>query len=104
MEHPWTGLVEHHALWLGALWALTVVLMVVLMVQGRGLERGAAPRGVVSFELSWNRAGAEAVLASWCSRVWRCSPATHAAETPAVRRAKKNGPPRSPGAARFVRS
>lgn len=65
MDHPWTGLVEHRALWLGALWISTIVLMVVLMVQGRDLARGAGPRGVLSFELSWNRAGAEAVLASW---------------------------------------
>jgi hypothetical protein len=65
MNHPFTGLVEHRALWLGALWTATIVLAGVLTVQGGPLRTSAAPRGILSLEFAWNSAAADSVIRSW---------------------------------------
>jgi hypothetical protein len=65
MNHPFPWLVDHRAVWLGLLWAATLALATVLSIRGKSLQTPDAPRGVLSLELAWSQAGADAVLGSW---------------------------------------
>lgn len=63
--------------WQGAAFALLALLSLsvgaVLSVMDRSLRTAAAPRGIVSLELSGGAAGAQAVLASWDGQARLCA-------------------------------
>ena len=52
-----------------ALLVVTITLAGKLWCQGKPLKTDAAPRGISSYEFSWNESDARAILADWENRI-----------------------------------
>lgn len=69
MLHPFSFVSSPHRWWALAFFTVaTVTLACILSSQGKSLRTPAAPVGILSYEFSWNRVQAEAILKSWENR------------------------------------